>query len=330
MVVLKNKEKFFAITEKFEYVPYTQTEGWYNYLACTQPKPSEKFIFLIDNTDNPAIACFGFIMKFGWLKMLVIEGECLKSLPINRKTIQSFYEEITKLNFDFVEINSHSHYTPEFEIGIRKADYLRPAGLFSNHLSKLIDLRKPIEYGENWKRNIRRAKKYGLIFNFIENPSAYDINIFIDLYKKLLDKKKFSNQSFNIKQINQLLNTNYIKLAIVSDINENVISVMIFSQINYHGQSIFSATMQEAKSTGAAFLMYVQLFEYLKNKGLLFFDMGRLASSSLPSLKGVFDFKDGIYGEYVIYNGEYSWYKKQFYRPLMYFVKKYLLKKREA
>ena len=58
--------------------------------------------------------------------------------------------------------------------------------------------------------------------------------------------------------------------------------------------------------------------------------MGRIVPSHLLNLKGVFDFKDGIHGEYVIYNGEWSWYKKQYYRPLIYFVKKYLLKKREA
>ena len=328
MTVLPNKNSFFEIIKDFEYIPYPQTEGWYNYLACTQPNPSEKFIFLVDNLENPTIACFGFIMKFAWLKMLIIEGECIKTLPINRKIIQPFYEKITTLNFDFVEINSHAHYTPEFEIGIRKSGYLRPVGLFSNHLSKIINVQEEIQISRNWKRNLKKAEICNLIFNVTSVISQNDVIIFKQLYDDLSVDKKFHSQ-IKVEQLENLFQFEEFQLANV--MSNDKIDVSFIYRINKDiVEPLFIAKSMDAKNKGATFFMYIKLLEYLKNKKVLYFDIGRLAPSTISSLQGVFNFKDSIEGKYVIYNGEWSWHKKKYYRPLIYFVKKYLLRKREA
>jgi hypothetical protein len=56
--------------------------------------------------------------------------------------------------------------------------------------------------------------------------------------------------------------------------------------------------------------------------------MEKLVPSTKP-INSVFLFKNGVEGKHIVLNGEWSWYKNLYYRPLMYFVKKYLMKKRE-
>ena len=58
------------------------------------------------------------------------------------------------------------------------------------------------------------------------------------------------------------------------------------------------------------------------------FDMEKLAPS-IHSTNAVFLFKNGIKGEYIVVNGEWSWHKNSFLRPLMYIAKKWFLKKIE-
>ncbi|MDR2475979.1 MAG: hypothetical protein LBD45_09000 [Bacteroidales bacterium] len=329
IAILPNKEKFVEVTRDFEYIPFPQSIGWHNLHACTKPDNPEAFIFLADSIANPTIACFGFVMKFLWMKMLLIEGECIRQLPVSRETIQPFYQAIQKLPFDFIEINSHLLYTPEYEIGIRKAGYLRPVGLFSTQLSKIIHLQQPISLSGNWKRNLQKARKNSLKFELLTEITPIYLKTFMQLYAKLLVEKKFSH-TFSAAQFGELLKTPEFSLACARDENDEIqVTFIIFTSKGY-AQSMFCAKSEKAKQTGATFFAYHETLNYLKNSNYQHFDMGRMLASSTQTLKGVFDFKDGVEGEYITYCGEWAWYKRQYYRPLMFFVKKFLMKKRET
>jgi|GEM_PF-754626 len=326
MVSLSDKHNFFRLINDFEYVPYTQTEGWYKYNSFSKP---EDVVFIVDNAEEPSIACFGYVKKFPGLRLLMIEGECLKKNTVSREIIQSFFEDITKLGYDFVEISSIAIYNPEYEIGIRSAGYLKPVGTFSVHLSKVIDLQTEIAFSGNWRRNLKKSEKHHLQFEVIENASHNDITTFLELYAKLLADKNI-HHNIAPDQLKYLLADPHFKLAVAKDDNDKTDAVFIFFTDGTNAVSLFTAKSEEAKDNGSMFFIYAKLLEYLQQTAHRYFDVGRLMPSMTKELNGVFDFKDGMKGDYVIYNDEWSWYKKSRYRTIIYFVKKFLMKKREA
>lgn len=326
MVSFTDKDTFFRLINNFEYVPYTQTEGWYKYNSFSKP---EDVVFIVDNISAPSIACFANVKKFFGLQLLMIEGECLKSNSVARETIQSFFEDITKLGYDFVEISSVAIYNAEYEIGIRSAGYLKPVGSFSVHLSKIIDLQKEIAFSGNWRRNLKKSEKHYLQFEVVENASQQEITTFLELYSKLLSDKKILHY-IAPDQLKHLLADPHFKLAVAKDDNDQTNAVFIFFTDGTNAVSLFTAKSDEAKDNGAMFFIYAKLLEHLQQTKHQYFDVGRLVPSTTKELNGVFDFKDGMKGDYVIYNDEWSWYKKNRYRTMIYFVKKFLMKKREA
>ena len=324
MEIISDKQKYFELIKDFEYIPVTQSEGWYDFHAYKNP---ERIIFIVDALDNPAIACFAHVKKFLHLKMLQIEGEATIRKTMTSKQIQLFYREITNLGYDFIETNSQAIYNPEYEIGIRKAGYLRPVGLFSTHLSVLVDLNKALTLSSNWEKNLKIASRQKFSFEVVELIQEKHIQEFLSQYKTLLNDKKFDFQ-LNKDQISQLLTDQSFGLANIKDEEDSIIACFVFYKHEKYAESIFRTKKDSARKTGATFFLYVKLLDFLRKNGVEYFDMGRITPGN-KSKDGVADFKTGIKGALIIYNGEWSWYKKPLYRPLMYFVKKYLFNRNE-
>ena len=319
-----SKDLFFEITKQFECVPYTQTLGWHSYFISDE---KDDFVFLVDDESKPQIACFGHVKRALGFKMLLIEGECLKLASYKSVLIKSFYEGFPQLNFDMVEVVSNSIYNSEFEIGIRRAGFLRPVGSFSMPLSNWINLKEEIQYNSNWKRNNKKSLDFKLSFELHETPTDDLIQTVISLYNQFTQEKGFAHQ-LHVESTKRLLQSDNFSLAVVTNEEKSIVSFIIFHQNKHHAGLLYAAKSEDAKENGATFFMYSSLFEALKDKGIETFDMEKLVPST-HSTDGVFLFKDGVKGDRVVYNGEWSWYKKSIYRPLMYFVKKGLFKKRE-
>lgn len=325
MPLLKNKVEFFQCIQKFEYIPFTQTEGWYNFNECDRPG---RVLFFADKAEQPCIACFGHIKQKAGFKMLLIEGECLRYKEYNSKLIASFYREILTLGYDVIEVNSLLKYSPVYEIGIRQAGLLRPVGLFSMHLSKWIDLTKPVQYNSNWKRNIKNSLSNQLNLLPVFSPGRQNAERFVSLYQELR-KEKGLNHQLSVSQIERLLAAKEFKLFAVTDEKGEWVSAIIIHLVQKHGGLLYACKNSKAAETGATFFMYDNLFAWLAQQGIETFDMEKLLPST-HSTEGVFLFKEGIRGEHTIYCGEWSWYSKSYLRPLMYFVKKYLFKRVEV
>jgi len=261
--------------------------------------------------------------------MLQIEGECLlNENNIDCKEVREFYEEIAQSGFDMVEVNSSLPYDALYEIGIRQAGYLRPVGMFSTPLSSWIYLQQEIHYNRNWERNIKKSEKYDLELEIIEQPSEKDCNDFCEIYN-LMSNRKMINKLFSQK-VSALLMDEKFQLLFVKENNERIATIIIYlNKSNATANGIFAGSTGKALTTHATFFMYDSMFQYLKRMNYKIYDMARL-SPSTHSKQSVFLFKNGVKGDYLLYCGEWSWYKKQIYRPLMYFVKKYLFKRVEV
>ncbi len=322
-----DKNTFFSITRFFDYVPFSQSEGWW---MMNSSEDENRFLFFVDDAKNPRIACMGRIMKYAWLKMLQIEGECLAQKKLtDSKTIRDFYTEIAKNDFDIIEVNSSMPYTPLYEIGIREAGFLRPVGQFSSQLSNWIDLQNEIHYNENWKRNLKKASKFSLKFEVIERPSEEQIIFVADFYNKFSTQKGFEH-NITYEQTKALLQSDNFSLALVKNEKLEILAIMIFHHRNLHAGLLYAARdIDNTEDNGITFFIYDCLFKYLKHKEFQTFDMEKLCPST-HSKQSVFLFKNGVKGEKILYCGEWSIYKKQIYRYLMCFVKKYLFKKVEV
>ncbi|MDR3705494.1 MAG: hypothetical protein P4L28_06275 [Paludibacteraceae bacterium] len=271
-----------------------------------------------------------YVTSFFNKKMLQIEGECLLSKTIEEELIYNFYEEITKTGYDFIEINSSLQYNTNYEIGIRRAGYLRPVGLFSTTLSILVDLTKPIEYDKNWQKNSKKAENQNLSFRTITNPIKDDFQDYLLMEGELKHRKKFHNGLSTVQQLEALFFKNEFFLFFVENEQKQRVAGMIIHTHNSRAISVYSVTTKEGRAVSASFFLRKKMFSYLAEcKNIKDCDMGRISPSSSQK-NNLYLFKNGVKGEHIVYNGEWSWYKRRLYRPLMYFVKKYLFKRTEV
>ena len=320
-----SKDTFFEITKSFEIVPFTQSRGMYEFHVLSG---IERIHFFVNDIQNPLMACFGHEKKFLSKKMLLIESECYASASnsSNIKLIRAFYSEIIQLNYDFVETCSIIPYHFNYEIALRQAGYLRPVGQFSFPVTKVIDITKEFQFRRNWQRNLKNADENNLKFEIIEKVTTKDCEDFVSIYNEMVSRKSLFRK-VSTKQIAALCSTDDSFICFVSHNGKRVAANTIYTHAS-SADPCFAATGIEAMQLSASFYMFRELFLYLREKGVKTFDIQKLIPST-GAINDVFLFKNGMGGEPVVLNGEWSWYKKKWYRPLMYFVKKYLFKRPE-
>ena len=323
-MIIHDKNSYFQILEKFEIVPYTQSRGWCEMQSLYKP---ERVKYFVNDMDNPTIACFAHEKKMLGVRMIVIEEEAYKDeLAHSPAEIKKFYEIINASGYKIIEVSSNSKYDFDYEIALRQAGFLRPVGLFSLPSTKIIDLTNPIGYNRDWKNNLKKAAKNGLEFEPVERVEKFHSEEFIKIYSEM-SRSKSIGIPFNAELIEKLCSTGDFKLFFVLRNGVRIASTIIF-QRNESALSLYAASGSIARSTSASFFMYDELFKYLADSGVKTFDMGKLLPSKEP-VNNVFLFKNGIEGKHIQLNGEWARYSNPFYRFSMYFVKRYILKRKE-
>ena len=323
-MIIHDKNSYFQILEKFEIVPYTQSRGWCEMQYLYKP---EKVKYFVNDMDNPTIACFAHEKKMLGVRMIVIEEEAYKDeLAHSPAEIKKFYEIINASGYKIIEVSSNSKYDFDYEIALRQAGFLRPVGLFSLPSTKIIDLTNPIGYNRDWKNNLKKAAKNGLEFEPVERVEKFHSEEFIKIYSEM-SRSKSIGIPFNAELIEKLCSTGEFKLFFVLRNGVRIATTIIF-QRNESALSLYAASGSIARSTSASYFMYDELFKYLADSGVKTFDMGKLLPSKEP-VNNVFLFKNGIEGKHSQLNGEWARYSNPFYRFSMYFVKRYILKRKE-
>lgn len=319
-----SKEQYFKTIANFEQVPHTLNQAWLEFCYADN---FDRVLFLVDSIDNPQIACFAHIKKAFVLKMLLVEGPCLRTKNYNSNLIKDFYEGFSSLGYQIVEIISNTPYDFDFEVGMRQAGFLRPAGSFYSSMSNWINLQEELKFNSNWKRNLKKSREFNLQFELISNPSTQQISEFVTFYNKFTVDKGFAHQ-LSDKACQRLFAYNSFALGLVHSAENELTAGIIIHHHYKHAGLLYAAKNEQAKETGATFFMYEALLTKLEEMGFETFDMEKLAPST-HSTNGVFLFKDGIKGNRTLYNGEWSWYKNSIYKPLMFLVKKHFFKLRE-
>jgi len=320
-----DKTLFFDIINNFAIVPFTQSRG---YIEMSDGGNQNRYMFFVDSLEKPSIACAGYIMKRFGLKLLIIDGECLcDEKNIDSKKIRDFYKEIAQAGFDMVEVSSSLPYNALYEIGIRQAGFLKPVGLFSTPLTIVVDLQHEISYNKQRTVNLKNTEKFSLALEYVQNPTDEHINRYVVIHKEMSDRKQFID-TVNFDRIKILLSDTNFYLFFVKKGKNYVAGNIVYAR-NNAAIGVYSCTSFEGREVYAGFFMKDKIYSLFKEQGYFTFDYGRI-SPAAHKKNNLFIAKNGVKGDYLLYCGEWSWYKRQIYRPLMYFVKKYLFKRVEV
>lgn len=322
MIEIKDKTKFFELQTKFKRIPFTQSEGWYDYLVCS----GKQMVFFVDSEQEPKIACWGMVQKipFSSKEILRIEGESYQN-DLSEKVFKKFYTSLLNLGYQAIEINSNNTYNIEFEIGIRRSGFKRPLSFFSCPLTIEMDFNADFQFDNNWKRNVKKAIKLELKFKELLDVSFQEAEQISDMFKELANLKGLG---FHLEEesLHVLLTSKDIRTFMVYNKENKPVAARIINVNMPYATDIFAANSMEARNCGATYFIMQHIFETLKDEGFKTFDFGRIPPSN-HATDSVYVFKNASRGNKVQYNGEWVCYKSSFIEMLMCFYKLFKLKK---
>ncbi|MEL4457174.1 hypothetical protein [Lutimonas vermicola] len=320
MIQIKTDKEFFSLQSNFDFIPYTQSQSWYDF-----KKGSTDIAFFVDDISSVKIAFWGREYKVPFIdkKVLIVEGECF-SPDLTLKSIRAFFIELTKLKYIGVELNSNNVYNVNYEIGIRRAGFIRPISFFSCPLTLVVNINEPINFNSNWKRNYKKAVKNNLIFQEVSMPDKECLNDFCDIYNSMSQRKNLEHK-LQSSDLEKLVNNTNMRLFIVKSEGGSLHSAVIMYVNNGKSYYVFATNSLESHGVGASPFLIENILNILKLEGNSEFDFGRIPPSS-HSTDNVYLFKNGIKGEGIQYNGEWSFYKSEMIEYLMHLYKKYVQK----
>ncbi|MCR4664516.1 MAG: hypothetical protein K5660_04025 [Paludibacteraceae bacterium] len=306
---------FLSNTNDWQWVSHTQMQGWIDAFL----RGSDVRCFMSEN-----IACVGWVTRKWGKRMLTVKGECFRSLPVSNKQVFAFFEHISKIDVDLVSINSDSVYSADYEVGIRQAGFLRPVGMFSTTLSKVVSLDQPYVFDRSWQRNLKQADDSRLSFvPAVCSEQAADE--YVRLHNEMERRKGF-NDGLTVEQLRVLLTQTCFRMAWVDDNSGNHLAGGIVYQRGGYGRFLYSFTTPMGREKSASYLLYKGWMDNLSLEGVTRFDLGRL-SPSKHLKNNLFLFKNGIGGEVVSYNGEWAYSSSVWLPFAIYVANKYYWKR---
>lgn len=281
-------------------------------------------LYLLDQAAQPSIGCVATVHRRAGLSILRVHGECLCSLCISEDKRMHFYQDITTLPYDVIELNLPTHYSVEEEISLRRAGFLRPVGLFSTNLSKQVSTGAPLVLDKSWRRNTKKADESGLIFRWITSPTEDEIAQYCAMQAELRQRKGFQDE-VTMDRLRVLLSSNNYRMAWVLSPEGELLSGGIIYAHPTASTFLYSFTTPHGRELSASYPLYTGIISHLGQEGIETFDLGRL-SPAQHAKNNLFLFKDGIGGEYLQYMGEWQYCRRSIYSILLYLLKKHYWK----
>ncbi|MCY1635012.1 GNAT family N-acetyltransferase [Marinifilum sp. D737] len=316
-----SQARYFEIQSKFLQIPYSQSKDWYEYLSLGR----EEILFFVDNEIDPMIMFFGKKIKvpFSTKNILIIDTPLIKS-NFTEKTIRKRLLSLLEHDFIGFEIDSISEYDVEYEVGFRRAGFIRPLALSKSPLSIDLNLATSFNYDSNWKRNVKKSKEAGVIVEEILNPTKEDAILFVRLFEDTKKQKKLK-YSLDSEAIYRLIRSDNIRMFYAKK-DDIVLSAQIFYHYNLHCYSIYRVNSIASRSNNSSYVLYDEIFKKLSSEGFLAYDFGRIPPSN-HATDSVYTFKNASRGRKVQYNGEWVFYKNKWIEYLMFLYKQFVLKK---
>ena len=322
MIKIDDPKLFFSYQAKLDFIPFNQSLGWYKMSLLK----NNDIKFFVDDLDSCRIAFWAIKNKIPLLNLYIlsINGES-KNLDIDEKYYKNAYQNLIKLGYEYVRIDSNSKYDVEFEIGLRRVGFKRPIMLFSSPLTILNHIENNDDRSSSWRRNVKIAKKSKLKFKLEESKES-SFKKFVMFFNEMSSFKKMQFK-LNFEYVSSLMSDSCMKLFSISDINGDVLAYRIVYVNKNKAFDIFAANSYLSRSVrGTTYLIIEHIYEYcLKNK-IEYFDFGRIPPSD-NYMDKIYEYKNGSRGEKIQYNGEWHFFKSTFIEILFTIYFKIIQKK---
>ncbi|TLU85993.1 MAG: hypothetical protein FDX30_03055 [Chlorobium sp.] len=318
--MIVERKKFFEVQKIFQDIPYNQTEEWLESLLLDE----KNIIYFVDSIEKPKICYWGIIFKRPFIKRhVLINGVCVKDI-ISSQDIMHHYREIISSGYELIEISDIGFYDANFEVGFRRAGFIRPLGMSESPLTMIIKLQEPFVFHRNWRRNVKKSMEYDIQFKYIEVPTVNDAEIFVKLFNELKERKKIG---FNIT-VNSLMKLflyDRFKLFFVHDKKGNYLAGRIGYICRNKVYDVFAANSYDGIKCGAVYYLQEKIFFYLRDIGMEIFDYGHIPPGT-DSLDDIYVSKSYSGGIPILYNGQWQ-YSNSKILEFAYCLYKYLLHK---
>jgi lipid II:glycine glycyltransferase (peptidoglycan interpeptide bridge formation enzyme) len=168
-----------------------------------------------------------------------------------------------------------------------------------NYRTLVVDLTPPLEelrkkLDRKWRNQLTGAEKNNL--NIVAGTSAELYKSFSELYVQMWERKKFKT-TVSIEEfgrIQQSLPENQRMRVILCLQEGKPVAGVVCSAIGNSAIYLLGATNEQGMKLKAAYLLHWTLMQWLKEKGVHYYDLGGIDPEANP---GVYHFKSGFSGE---------------------------------
>lgn len=313
-----DKEKYFKLQDRIKDIPYELSQEWHDISS----KGAET-AYYVSQEDDPRICCFGYVTQSRFLgKCLRIEGVSMES-DANITELRSFFQSIVADRYDYIKLSDIGKYSPIFEVGIRRAGFIRPLGLNLCPMSLEIDFSKDFQFHRKWRSHVRKSAAAGNTFCAIEKPSIKDVGEFRRMFLEQKERKGLG-YCFSVEDLMVLLNGNYKLFFVRNKEGKNLSGRIVYIYKN-KSYDITTANSYEGISTGAVYQLQQEMLEYLKQAGVQTFDYGRIPPSA-DHMDDIYIAKSYSGGSPIGYNGQWiyteSLWKEYVMSAYLFFYRK--------
>lgn len=153
------------------------------------------------------------------------------------------------------------------------------------------DLRRQLD--RKWRNRLSCAEKSGL--RIIEGEGRQEYDIFCELYAQMWERKRFqktvSIESFG--RVQEHLPANQRMRILICEHNLQPVAGLVCSAMGNSAIYLLGATNEDGRKLQAAYLLQWTVIQWLKDRGILYYDLGGINPIANP---GVYHFKKGFNG----------------------------------
>lgn len=303
--MIVNRQTFFKAQQKLQNIPFNQTEEWFDKCGYNE----NDCRFFIDDFNDPQIGCWGAVFKRRFIgEHLIIAGESYLD-TITTHHLRDFYADLISCGFSIIEITAFQFYNTKFEIGIRRAGFLRPMIANLSPLTIVIPTTGNRKTHKIWNRNIRFAKDAHLTFRFIESPTIQDSEVFCSLFSELKSVKNLK-YSLTPESLIKLFLLGRYKLFFVYNETGKPVAGRIVYVSGRNAFDVHAANSNESRDCGASYYIIDEIIMYLKSIGIQTFDYGMISPSN-NEMDDIYRAKSYSGGIPTLYNGQWAYYKSK-------------------
>lgn len=298
-----DKDIFFTLQTKIKDVPFSQSLGWHD---TAYKSMQSSLLYFVNTLDDPRICCFGSVSNrhfFG--KILTINGISRKK-DVNITEFRTFFKSIVEEGFNVINITDFGKYSADFEVGIRRAGFVRPFGLTLCPMSLIVDLKSPLQFHRKWRSHVRNSVACSNTFYSVEEPTMADAKEFSRMFGELKDRKKLSYNC--IPENIYYLVTHGYKLFFMKDKDGFNIAGRLEYMCGKNVYDIYAANTNVGLSNGAVYHLQEEILKYLSEHKFNEFDYGMIPPSD-NHMDDIYIAKSYSGGAPIGYNGQWMYCK---------------------